>query len=389
MADADQGPLLPRWLLVAAGIVGSGYLIFLLRGALTPVLFALLIAYMLDPLVDRFEARGLSRATGIAIMTVALVLVLAGMVFLVVPGIVRETMSFAGKLPETLMSVLDRAEPFLGRFGVDVPSSFAEAREQLAHVDSSKLVEQAGSQLTGAASYVLGGTFNALGALAGLVMIPVFAAYLLYDFDRMTAATAALIPGRHRGLVLELAGEADVILGEFMRGQLLVMLALVVLYSLGYLIVGVPLALAIGLVAGLLSFIPYLGGAVALGMALLMSLLHWTGWGQIIGITVVYTVVQLLESFVITPKVVGDKVGLPAIWVLFALLVGSELFGFLGVLLALPAAAVSKIFVVRGLAWYRESSFFLEGAPAETTPPGTPPPEPAAPPDRHDPPSVP
>ena len=211
------------------------------------------------------------------------------------------------------------------------------------------------------ASFLLGGTVNILAAMAGFIMIPVFAAYLLYDFDRMTAAIRDLVPGRYRAYVVEVAGEVDAILGEFIRGQLLVMLALVVLYAVGYSIVGVPLAIAIGVVAGLLSFIPYVGGALALGMALLMSFLHWNGWDQIIGIGVVYGVIQLLESFLITPKIVGDKVGLPAVWVLFALLVGGELFGFMGVLLALPAAAVAKIFVVRGVAWYRASDLYRVG----------------------------
>lgn len=363
--DPDQGRVFPRWMVALAAVLGVGTLLYLLRGALTPVFFAFLIAYMLDPVVDRFEERGMSRALGIAVMTVALVLVLMGLVFLVVPGIVGEVVTVAEALPATFTTLLDRIEPLLEQTGIALPSSFDDVREQLDGIDTGKLAERALSQLAAVASFVLGGTVNVLAALAGFVMIPVFAAYLLYDFDRMTAAIGALVPGRYRPFVVEVAGEVDEILGEFIRGQLLVMFALVVLYAVGYSIVGVPLAIGIGVVAGLLSFIPYVGGAIALGMALMMSLLHWQGWGQLVGVGVVYGVIQLLESFVITPKIVGDKVGLPAVWVLFALLVGGELFGFLGVLLALPAAAVAKIFVVRGVAWYRESEFFLAtGAPA-------------------------
>lgn len=362
--DHERGPLFPRWAWAVVGVLGVGYVLFALRGALIPVFFALLIAYMLDPLVDRFEERGMSRATGIGFVTVGLVLVLGAMVFLVVPGIVRETISFAAHLPETLMVLVDRLEPLLGEVGLSRPESFDDVRAQLDGVDTGVLVEKAAKQLVAVATFVLGGTVSVVAALAGLLMIPVFAAYLLYDFDRMTAGIRQLVPGRYRGYVVEVAGEVDAILGDFFRGQLLVMLALVVLYGAGYAVVGVPLALGIGVVAGMLSFIPYVGGAVALGMALLMSLLHWSGWGQLVGVGVVYTVIQLLESFLITPKIVGDKVGLPAIWVLFALLVGAELFGFLGVLLALPAAAVAKIFVVRGLAWYRSSEFFLADDPS-------------------------
>lgn len=367
MADAHhKGPTFPRWLLTLAAVIGVGYLLYLLRGALTPVFFAFLIAYMLDPVVDRFEERGMSRAAGIAVMTTLVVIVLLGLVFLVVPGIIRETYTFVEQLPATFTNLLDRAEPLLEEIGVEVPSSFDDVRSQLAGVDTSALAEKAGTQLMVVASFLLGGTVNILAAMAGFIMIPVFAAYLLYDFDRMTAAIRDLVPGRYRAYVVEVAGDVDAILGEFIRGQLLVMLALVVLYAVGYSIVGVPLAIAIGVVAGLLSFIPYVGGALALGMALLMSFLHWNGWNQIIGIGVVYGVIQLLESFLITPKIVGDKVGLPAVWVLFALLVGGELFGFMGVLLALPAAAVAKIFVVRGVAWYRASDLYRVGTREES-----------------------
>jgi predicted PurR-regulated permease PerM len=196
----------------------------------------------------------------------------------------------------------------------------------------------------------------------------VFAAYLLHDFDRITAGIRDLVPGRWRPFVVDVAREVDKVLGEFIRGQVLVMVILALLYSVAYGLLGVRLAILIGVVAGLLSFIPYVGGAVALGMAVVMCLLDWGGWGQFIGVIVAYAAIQVLEGFFITPRVVGDKVGLPAVWVLFALMVGGELFGFLGVLLALPAAAVVKIFVVRGVAYYRESEFFLR--PEEDGPPG-------------------
>jgi len=163
--------------------------------------------------------------------------------------------------------------------------------------------------------------------------------------------------------VVDVASEVDMVLGEFVRGQLIVMLLLAILYAVAYALIGVRLALVIGLVAGLLSFIPYVGGAAALGMALLMGLIDWRGPMPLVWVTVAYALIQVLEGFVITPRVVGEKVGLAPIWVLFALMVGAELFGFLGVLLALPAAAVIKIFAVRGIAWYRKSTFFTDAGP--------------------------
>src|SRR5690606_8902813 len=172
-----------------------------------------------------------------------------------------------------------------------------------------------------------------------------------------------LVPQRWRPFVVDVAREVDQVLGAFIRGQLIVMVILAVLYGVSYALLGVRLGVVIGIVAGLSSFIPYVGGAVALGLAVIMCLLDWGGWLQLGGVVVVYSLIQVLEGFVITPKIVGDKVGLSAVWVLFALVVGGDLFGFMGVLLALPAAAVAKVFVVRGLAWYRASSFFRGDGP--------------------------
>lgn len=373
-------PIFPRWLLATAALFAVGFLLYVLRGALTPVFFAFLIAYMLDPVVDRFEARGVSRAVGIAVM---LTVVLGGMALflaLVIPGAVRDLVEFVRDLPAKTDQLIALAEPWLARLGVPVPRSVDEALAQI-HVDAAQLAKDAAVPVGTVLKSLLGGTLSLLGALAGLILVPVFAAYLLYDFDRIVAGAGELVPPRHRALVVEIARDVDGILGEFIRGQLIVMLILAVLYSLAYAILGVRLGVLIGVTAGLLSFIPYVGGGVALVFGVVMSLLYWTGWGQLVGVLVAYAIIQALEGLVITPRVVGDKVGLSAVWVLFALLVGGELFGFLGVLLALPAAAVVKIFVLRGLGWYRASTLFVgpdgelvAGPPVVSPPPG---PEPA------------
>ena len=260
-------------------------------------------------------------------------------------------------LPQAVESAQARLTPLLAEFGIQMPGSFADVLSQL-HIDS-KQVAQAVAPAGRALGSLLGGTVSFLGALIGALMVPVFAAYLLYDFDRITAGIGALVPTRHRIAVTQIAKDVDAVLGEFFRGQLIVMLILALAYSVAYSLLGVRLAVVIGLAAGLLSFIPYVGGAAALGMALIMCLFDWQGWWQLGGVVAAYSFVQVLEGFVITPRIVGDKVGLSAVWVLFALAVGGELFGFMGVLLALPAAAVGKIFVTRGMNWYRSSELFL------------------------------
>ena len=213
----------------------------------------------------------------------------------------------------------------------------------------------------------MGGTLSVIGSVVAALVVLVFGVYLLSAFDRITAGVRELIPWRWRATVISYAEEIDQILSQFVRGQLTVMAILAVLYSGAYALLGVRLAVPIGITAGMLNFIPYVGGAFALAAGVLMSLLDgWHPW-QLVGIGLAYTVVQTLEGFVITPRIVGKTVGLSEIWVLVALFVGGEIFGFLGILLALPTAAVAKIFVSRGVQYYRTTELFLQ-VPAESAP---------------------
>lgn len=367
MTALQRPSLFPRWVVALAVIALVGLLFYALRGVLTPVFFAFLIAYMLDPLVDRFEARGLSRPVGIVILLGVVLSAMALFLLFAVPAISRDFAGFLAELPGALERLVARLAPELAKLGIAVPTSVGDIFTQY-DIDKAALADKAVGPATVVFTWLLGGTMSVLGALASLIIVPVFAFYLLDDFDRMTAAIRDLVPPHWRPFVVDVAREVDVVLGEFVRGQLIVMLALAILYSVAYSVIGVRLAIVIGVVAGLLSFIPYVGGAVALGLALLMSLIDWNGPMQLVWVGIAYGVIQVLEGFVITPRVVGEKVGLSPIWVLFALMVGSELFGFLGVLLALPAAAVAKIFFVRGVAWYRKSEFFATaGAPGTGT----------------------
>jgi predicted PurR-regulated permease PerM len=205
------------------------------------------------------------------------------------------------------------------------------------------------------------------------------AVYFLNDFDRITVGVRSMLPRRYRRVVTEYAKEIDLALSHFLRGQLTVMGIMAALYGTAYAILGVRLALPIGMIAGTLSFIPYLGSAFALVSGLLMSLLGGFSPGQLLGVLIAYAIVQTLEGFVIAPRVMGKNVGLPEMWVLIALFVGGEVFGFLGVLLAVPAAAVAKIFVSRAVDIYHESDLYLDGpaslrssAPADPLMPSSP-----------------
>jgi predicted PurR-regulated permease PerM len=367
MAAPRREITLPRIAYVAGTVVLAGYAVYWLRDILTPIFLAFIIAYVLDPLVDRFEAWRVPRPAGIVIVLGGVLGVLALLLALVLPGIAADVASVLQELPQQLTALWNRAVPWLEQWGIAVPHSTTEWVESLstyaADVTRSVLAP-AGNLL----SSVMGGTISVLGSAAAALIVLVLAIYLLIDFDRITAGVGELIPWRWRATVTGYAREIDDILSQFVRGQVTVMAVLAVLYSIAYALLGVRLAVPIGITAGVLNFIPYLGSAFALAAGLLMSLLGgWQVW-QLVGVVLAYAAIQTLEGFVLTPRIVGKTVGLSEIWVLVALFVGGEIFGFLGVLLALPAAAVAKIFVGHGVRYYRTTELFL--APPEPAPDG-------------------
>jgi predicted PurR-regulated permease PerM len=313
--------VLPRGVYIVGAILITGYVMYWLRGILTPILLAFIIAYVLDPIVDQLETWRVPRPAGIAIVLAMVLGVLA-------------------LFPHTTTELIAR----LGEYASTLASS---------------ILAPASNVLT----TLMGGTLSVIGSVFAAVVVLVLAVYLLNDFDRLTAGIRELIPLRWRATVTSYAEEIDQILSHFLRGQLTVMAVLAVLYGGAYALLGVRLAVPIGIAAGILNFIPYLGGAFALAAGVLMSLLDGWHTGQLVGVVLAYTVVQALEGFVITPRIVGQTVGLPEIWVLVALFVGGEIFGFLGVLLALPAAAVAKIFVAHAVQYYRTTELYLETPP--------------------------
>jgi len=362
--------VLPRAMYIVGAILLGGYVVYWLRDVLTPIFVAFSLAYILDPLVDRLEAWRVPRPAGIAIVLVGVLGAVALFVGLVVPGIAADVASVIRELPQQLAALWARLMPWLEQRGIEVPHSTTEWVERL-----NALAGEAASTILGPAGNalgsLLGGTLSVLGSVAAALIVLVLAVYLLNDFDRITAGLKELIPLRWRATVTHYAGAIDQMLSHFLRGQLTVMAILAVLYSAAYALLGVRLAVPIGMIAGMLNFIPYLGSGFALAAGVLMSLLDgWHPW-QLGGVVLAYTAVQTLEGFVITPRIVGHTVGLSEIWVLVALFVGGELFGFLGVLLAVPAAAVAKIFVAPAVRYYRRTALFRH-APLAAGPDGLP-----------------
>ncbi|MGB5813305.1 MAG: AI-2E family transporter [Polyangiales bacterium] len=361
MTERDSAP---RWLLWMLALGALGWLLFTLRGVLAPVFFAFLLAYMLDPVVDRIEAipflrrTGFARGIGIAVLLVVVFAITAVLLVVVFPLVFRQISQFVQGLPEAVARTRAQLEPVLAEYGIVIPTSIAGALEDF-HLDAQGFVSKTFTPVSTVVKWLLGGTASAVGSVLAALIVPVFAFYLTYDFDRIVARVAELVPPRLRPETTSFFRDIDEVLGQFFRGQFTVMAILAVLYSSGYGWIGVPLALPIGIMAGLLSFIPYVGSLTALGTALVMTLLAGQGWTQVFWVLGVHFTIQGLEGFVITPKIMGDTVGISAIAVMFALLVGGELLGFAGVLLAVPAAAVFKILFQRVGARYRGSAFFL------------------------------
>ncbi|MFC5435919.1 AI-2E family transporter [Rhodanobacter umsongensis] len=348
-----------RWQLFAITAV-IVYLLWLLAPVLMPFAVAAMLAYLGDPLADRLERLGLNRAWAATIVFVVLLVAVCGVLLLLIPLIARQVENLIENLPRYGDWAQNVAWPWLqARLHLD-PHTF----------DSDRLLtgikEHIGS-IGGVATAVLGRVSRSgLGIamwLTNLVLIPVVAFYLLRDWDRLVATIDRTLPRSIQPTIAHLAHESDKILGAFVRGQLLVMLALGVFYGAGLELAGLSVGLLIGLVAGLLSFVPYLGFIIGFVAAIIAALVQYGDWAHVLVVCGVFVIGQLLEGYVLVPKLVGDKIGLHPVAVIFAVLAGGYLFGFLGVLLALPAASVIMVLLRYLLERYRMSELYNEAGP--------------------------
>jgi predicted PurR-regulated permease PerM len=350
-----------RWQLFAIAAVIC-YLLWLLAPVLMPFAVAGMLAYLGDPLADRLERLGLGRTLAVSIVFIVLILVFAGALLLLIPLISRQIENLAQNMPRYIEWGRDSAIPWIqAKLHLD-PNAF----------NSDRLIAAVKTHLDSIGSYasvVLGkisrSSVGIVMWMTNLVLIPVVAFYLLRDWDRMVAYIDQVLPRSIEPTVAHLARESDTVLGAFVRGQLLVMLALGILYGGGLTLVGISVGPLIGMVAGLLSFVPYLGFIVGFAAALIAALVQYGDWAHVLMVVGVFVVGQLLEGYVLVPKLVGDKIGLHPVAVIFAVLAGGYLFGFLGILLALPAASVIVVVLRYLLERYRQSNLYTEEGPGD------------------------
>jgi predicted PurR-regulated permease PerM len=350
-----------RWQWLAA-LVAVGALIWLLGPILTPFVVAALLAWAGDPLVDRLERAGRKRTTGVlivfALMTVGFVLAM----LVLLPMIQVQLQELVDWLPQLAAWTTHTAVPWL---------------EQRLHVDLARyvdpmavvgLLQEHWQQAGGVAVTVLGGLSKSglaiMAFFANLLLIPVLTFYFLRDWDVMVASIRELLPRPLEPTVVALARESEQMLGGFIRGQLSVMVVLGLIYGIGLWAIGLDVGLLIGMVAGLMSFVPYLGAAVGITAALIAAGVQYGDLQHLLLVGAVFGVGQTIENFLLVPYLVGDKIGMHPAAVIFAIMAGGQLFGFLGVLLALPVAAIVMVLLRHAHAQYTRSTMYGAAAVA-------------------------
>ena len=341
---AKRAPMMPRGLdwntaLLGIFLLALGGFLWLLSPILAPFLAAAILAYIFDPLVNNLEARGLSRGIGTAIAVLLLLLAVVLLLLIVLPLFYKEIAQLVEEFPGFIEKIKTSVIPWVNeKAGVTLTLDFSTIRQ---------FITENMSDASGIAKKVFasvgGGGLALIGFLINLLLIPVVLFYLLRDWGILIANIDAAIPRRLHKSVTTMSREVDAVLSEFLRGQLAVMLIMSVFYVTGLWLVGLSFALPVGLITGLLVFVPYLGSGTGLVLGTVAAVMQFPSINGVALVWLVFALGQLIEGFAVTPWLVGNRIGLHPVAVLFALLAFGQVFGFFGVLLALPASAAMLV----------------------------------------------
>ena len=348
-----------QWAALGVGVL---WVVWLLAPILSPFVFAALLGWLGDPMVDRLEARKIRRNTAVILVFAVMVLLLIIVAILLIPVLEDQVLTLVNSLPKYRDWLVQTALPWVEhRTGMQI----------LTWLDPERLFallqqhwQSAGGAVADVLGYVSRSGFALIGWVANIALLPVLTFFFLRDWDLIVGRIGALVPRDHSDTVRRLALESNEVLGGFIRGQLLVMLILGVLYAIGLWWVGLDLGILIGLVAGLLTFVPYLGPTSIVVFGGTAALVQYGDWQHLAGVAMVFGIGQIIESFVLTPMLVGDRIGLHPMAVIFAVMAGGTLFGFLGMLLALPVAAVVNVLLRYAQDRYRQSRLYAGDTPA-------------------------
>jgi len=344
-----------------AGFIAAIVLLNLLSSILLPFVAGMAVAYFLDPVADRLEARKFSRAISTTIILLAFFILAGLLITLLFPLLQRQVVELFHMIPGIVDTIRTKALPWLEQsiagLSPEVLQDVRNAAKQFAGSSVEWFTGMAGSLWSGGVAF-----FNMLSLI---IITPVVAFYLLRDWDLIIAKINSWLPRRPAPTIRQQFLEIDRTLAAFVRGQSSVCLVLALLYGIGLTIVGLKSGLLVGLGAGLISFIPYLGAASGLMVGLGIAVFQFNEWLPIALVAGIFLTGQTLESYVLTPRLVGDRVGLHPVWIIFALMAGGALFGFTGILLAVPVAAVIGVLVRFSIERYLQSQLYHGGLKIE------------------------
>ena len=374
----DQDHTSPRskspleWMRWIPAVLFAGLIITLLligsRVILFPLLSSLALAYMLEPLVEAFEQRGWSRNLSVlATLVLSFILLILALIF-VIPSLWSQLVKSYEQLPNALEAGHRILDPLIAQLKTTSPPIYEFIQSLLQKFRSPEQQAEIGATV---GKWLQGGLFKlvtATSSLLDLLLIPFFVFYLLSDYHKMIARVDSWVPPRYRSTVSDLLSRISTIISAYVRNQLVIALAMGVLYALGFAILRVPLALTLGLISGLLNFIPYVGTLTGMVLAVSFSALNGAGLGRIIGILIVFVIVQTVEGYYLTPKLLGEKLNLHPLVVLLGIVVGGNLFGLVGIILAVPVIAAARVilrFFEQDI--YRNSNFYRQKT-IETSP---------------------
>ncbi len=354
---------------IVGALLLTGWLVWLLAPVLTPFMISALLAYMADPVVTRLQ-RWMRRDVAVSLVFLLVFALLTLTVLLIVPVLVRETVDLFNRLPAYFEQLQERLQPLAEKhlgWEFDL-ATFDAARLREILEENFANVAAAGRATWGYISES-GGRFVIW--ITGMFLVPLVTFYLMRDWHRLLDALRDMLPRNIEPTVVRLTRECDEALGGFLRGQLLVMLGQGTIYAIGLWLIGLNNGIAIGMIAGLVSFVPYLGAITGVALAMVTAIIQNFDFWFLFSVAVVFTVGQLVESFLLTPNLIGDRIGMHPVLVVFTVLAGGQLFGFIGVLLALPVAAAGTVLVRVFYRSYKQSRIYAEqqgrSAPAETT----------------------
>lgn len=345
-----------NWLIWLSVFVVFCAAVYVLRSVLLPFVAGIIIGYVLDPIADKFQKMGMNRTWATVVVMLLLILIFLPLLFLLLGVIQGQITDFLSVLPNYISALMKKIEPI-----------FYELQSKFPDVDAEKVKGYIRANMANALKVtakvvgsVISGGFAFVNVISLLLITPVVAFYMLRDWDTFIGKVNGLLPRRSKASIEQQAREINQIMANFIRGQLSVCVLLGCFYAIGLYIVGLDLGIMIGFLAGVISFIPYVGSISGFVVSMCIAFAQFDDITHILSVVAVFAVGQFLEGNFLTPKLVGESVGLHPVWVMFALLAGGVLLGFLGLLIAVPMAAIIGVLVRHAIKNYKHSSLYLE-----------------------------